>query len=326
MDSLVRLCVTSDVTCYSPINKNKVMEETKDVVFKDFSQEPVQVINLEQLGKTHMENYPDGTPVGGIYHVDFINRIYDELLDAGLLPEIQEIFVANNKFKRSPGITILREVVQREGVGSCASHIVRRVFCNINLGGVRGTEDMCYNVAISYTQLGIVVGFGPFVYACKNQTICNAERMISNYTVRGYNRLTTEARSIDYLLTKIKEMIIQIESWQQFDFHFMEMCSEYHFTEAQVREFVGMLTLQHAASTSANPLVYQNKISPLSIAHINMVADKILDEKLDKGCTAYDIMQACNFYMKPKEMPFETITPRALALTTALKNFMQIDL
>lgn len=40
------------------------MEQKQTQVFQDFSKQPVQVITLDDLRRTHLENYPDGTPVG----------------------------------------------------------------------------------------------------------------------------------------------------------------------------------------------------------------------------------------------------------------------
>jgi hypothetical protein len=65
------------------------------------------------------------------------------------------------------------------------------VFANIGL-----FDDQRYNLAVSYTQQGIMVGFGPFVYACHNQTICRADHLVCNYGVRGMRKLEPKDRDL----------------------------------------------------------------------------------------------------------------------------------
>ena len=36
----------------------------------DFTKGKVEVLTLDELKQTHRENYPDGNPVGDIYHFD----------------------------------------------------------------------------------------------------------------------------------------------------------------------------------------------------------------------------------------------------------------
>jgi hypothetical protein len=40
-----------------------------------FTQRNVEVLTLEELSQTYKENYPNGLPVGGMYHFVLLNRL-----------------------------------------------------------------------------------------------------------------------------------------------------------------------------------------------------------------------------------------------------------
>lgn len=305
------------------------MEEKNEMrKLADFREEPVQVITLDDLSKTHLENYPDGTPVGGIYHYALIQEILDILEENRLTYEVNDIFCANNKYRRSPGVTVLPAVEKEFGVGSLQSHILRRVFCNITLKEMKIDEKSGYNIAISYTQNGILVGFGPMVYACMNQTICCAESMLSNYTVRGMDRLTTEARKTDYLLLKMREKIQGIS--QQFDNDrlLVEKLKGSMLTLPDVQQFMGSLMMQHARSTTNDSLIYTHDFPPLNVAQLTCFAGKMINIEYnlrqhgENEISAWDVINAANHVYKPMLMPFENIVPQSLALSESMMYFL----
>lgn len=293
-------------------------------IFSSFEEEPVQELTLEELGQTHLENYPDGTPVGDIYHYNFINWLQGLLISERMDFDMSSIFVANNKFKRSPGVTILPEIAARDGEGSLNSHICRRVFCNINLKGHQHGKSEVYNIAVAYTQLGISVGFGPYTYACKNQTICNAERIISNYTIRGNERTTSEERKLKVMMLQIEKAVKQISAWAERDFDLLDKLREVYLDGHQIGEFIGMLMVKRNIANSPNPLVRRNITAPLNTPEINDLTQKILDNKLLDGCTGYDLLMAGNSYYKPRKSPFENISAQSAALTTMLGEFLEL--
>ena len=43
----------------------------------DFSRNKTQELSLADLAKTYIENYPNGEPVGGIYHYVLINEMLE---------------------------------------------------------------------------------------------------------------------------------------------------------------------------------------------------------------------------------------------------------
>lgn len=291
--------------------------------FEDFKEFPVQEISIEDLSKTHLEHYPDGTPVGGIYHYELISKVLDMLAEAGFGDCNIQTFVANNNVRRNPGITILPDIEKQEGVGALSAHICRRVFSNINIVGNGANDESCYNMAISYTQAGIMFGFGPFVYACKNQTICRAERIISNYTIRGFEKVSNESRRIDVLMSLVSDQIHSIAQNAADDFNEVELLKTKMLNHKDMFALLGEMVVIRAACASPDPLVHMNSVAPLSSADINVVADNLLSEKLiEEGCSAYDFLQHCNKMLKPRTVPFENIAPQAYNLYYAVKDYV----
>ena len=296
-------------------------KENEAMLLKDFNDWSVQKIGLTQLSKTHMENYPDGTPVGGIYHYVLISNILEMLEKRNIPYDVREIFAANNKFKRSPGVTILPEVESREGIGSPESHILRRVFCNINIHGQYTDEARCYNIAVSYTQLGICVGFGPYVYACHNQHICSAERIVSNYTLRGNERIPTLHRQTDTILKLIDAEISRMDKMYDTDLTQVDALKQVPFTSDDTLRFVGMLVAERCRCSSPNPLIHVNRIAPLTSAQINdFCHSQLRKEGMVEG-SAYDIYQAGTEYLKPKDVPFENICLQSASFFKLLNDY-----
>lgn len=298
-------------------------EKSSKGKFDSFEALPVQSLTLDQLEQTHRENYPDGSPVGGIYHFDLIHRILDMLDEKHLEWNIKEIFAANNKFKRSPGVTILPEVEKINGVGSLESHILRRVFCNINIMGGLATEEMTYNIAVSYTQYGILVGFGPYVFACHNQCICSADSVISNYTLRGRDRLSSLDRQTESLLSMIEHNISILPKRYDEDINSLNWLKDIILTEAEIMQFIGFLVQERCRCTSPNPLVRENRVAPLDSAQINSFCEKILETAAGQVPSAFDLYQIGTNMMKPAVMPFENLCPQSFALFDSLKNYIQ---
>ena len=139
----------------------------------DFSKNKTQELTLEDLEKTYIEDYPNGQPVGGIYHYALIQAILEKLKAAGLKPEVQQITAADNGDRQRPGVTIYKEAEAQYGVGSFESHALRRVYAIINVKDF-ADKDTDYNCAISYHQKAISVGFGPQVRVCSNMMIMGA--------------------------------------------------------------------------------------------------------------------------------------------------------
>ena len=119
----------------------------------------------------------------------------------------------NNKMRGRNGVSISDESKEIHGEGSLESFILRRVFANIALFGDDHHDeltDSCYNLAVSYTQQGIMVGFGPYVHACHNQTICAAQHIVSNYSLPGSGRMEYKERELPAFLDRLTATVDQV--------------------------------------------------------------------------------------------------------------------
>ena len=76
----------------------------------DFQKNKVEVMTLDELSQTYRENYPNGLPVGGMYHFALIQQILEAFERYNLKYEVKEVFAANNNDRYRPGVTIANDV------------------------------------------------------------------------------------------------------------------------------------------------------------------------------------------------------------------------
>lgn len=155
-----------------------------DRQFLDFDISKVQTLTLEQLARTEKENDYNGNPLMGIYHFQLIQQIQEMCAERGYRAEIWDLFAANNKDRRAPGVSRLPQKEEKFGERAIEAHILRRVYCNIRLYDLdkgEGDEAITTNLAISFHQKGLQVGIGRNVVICHNQTMLNRERYAATY-------------------------------------------------------------------------------------------------------------------------------------------------
>lgn len=78
-----------------------------DRQFLDFDISKVQTLTLEQLARTEKGNDYNGNPLMGIYHFQLIQQIQEMCAERGYRAEIWDLFAANNKDRRAPGVSRL---------------------------------------------------------------------------------------------------------------------------------------------------------------------------------------------------------------------------
>lgn len=155
-----------------------------DRQFLDFDISKVQTLTLEQLARTEKENDYNGNPLMGIYHFQLIQQIQEMCAERGYRAEIWDLFAANNKDRRAPGVSRLPQKEEKFGERAIEAHILRRVYCNIRLYDLdkgEGDEAITTNLAISFHQKGLQVGIGRNVVICHNQTMLNREQYAATY-------------------------------------------------------------------------------------------------------------------------------------------------
>lgn len=155
-----------------------------DRQFLDFDISKVQTLTLEQLARTEKENDYNGSPLMGIYHFQLIQQVQEMCAARGYKAEIWDLFAANNKDRRAPGVSRLPQKEEKYGERAIEAHILRRVFCNIRLRDLdkgEGDDAITTNLAISFHQKGIQVGIGRNVVICHNQCMLNREQYAATY-------------------------------------------------------------------------------------------------------------------------------------------------
>lgn len=284
----------------------------------DFTKGKVEVLTLDELKQTHVVNYPNGKPIGDIYHYDMIQFIMTELEEKNIPYQVNEIFAVDNIMKGRNGVMIAKEQEEQYGVGSLESHILNRVFANIGL-----FDDQRYNLAVSYTQQGIMVGFGPFVYACHNQTICRADHLVCNYGVRGMRKLEPKDRDLQIFMSNVHQKLDLVLPAYEEDLRMVEEMKDFAMETPQILQFIGALDTKRVLSDSTDKDIKQTGIYPIQDKDIHRLIEVLERDRLLGGCTAYALMQAANFYCKPGYAPFHTLLPQSLMIFNGLKSYMQ---
>ena len=283
------------------------MESTELRTTFDFSKEKVQTITLAELEATYKENDVYGRPLGGIYHSDLINGIFNMARNAGLEVEMGDMFAVNNLDGKRPGVALLPEVEEKEGERSIRAHLLRRVFATIRMAPHRGETvgGFCPAIAISYSQHGIQIGIGPNIHICRNQTILCAKQMISNF---GYCRLEMDKKDLagaDWWRPTVEGWIDEVAKgvMQQQWADIIQSLDEQLVYESDMQQiFGGLMQLRIQADTSEKSL-RTGEIPPLTQSQINHCMERVLIKHFGKGgagmCTKWDILNAMTDTLKP---------------------------
>ena len=99
----------------------------------DFEAEKNIELTLDTLKRTHKENDIFGRPLKGFYHYEAIERIADAAESRGLMPIVSDLWAAQNGSKSQPGVVLLPQVEAVTMPHAVEAHILRRVFCTLNL-------------------------------------------------------------------------------------------------------------------------------------------------------------------------------------------------
>ena len=281
------------------------METTEARKTLDFSKEKVQTITLAELEATYKENDVYGRPLGGIYHSDLINGIFDMARNAGLEVEMGDMFAVNNLDGKRPGVALLPEVEDKEGERSIRAHLLRRVFAVIRFVSGGTPETSCPAIAISYSQHGIQIGIGPNIHICRNQTILCAEQLIANY---GYRRLDMDKKelagadwwrpTVEGWSTDVSNGVMQ-KQWADI----IQMLDEQLLYRQDMQQIFGGLMQLRIEADTPDKTLRTGEVPPLTQSQINHCMERVLIKHFGKGgagmCTKWDILNAMTDTLKP---------------------------
>ena len=291
----------------------------------DFSVNKTQELSLENLAKTYSENYPNGEPVGGIYHYVLIQAILEKLEKAGLKPEVMQITAADNRDRMRPGVTIFKDMEAQYGVGSFESHALRRVYAIINVKDF-ADKDTDYNCAISYHQKGISVGFGPQVRVCSNMMIMGARYFVSTTSLGGIMGKQENMKNVNELLDKADALIggfsTSVVEWREK----LEMLQHVSLDVNQCRVIFGRLMEERIKYDTQNKDLHKTTIYPLNDTCIKLAYERYLamiTKTSHKAVTAWVFYNILNEDLKPSKVDMPLLQPQMVRLNDFLMKELE---
>lgn len=277
----------------------------------DFEANKEIEMNLETLKRTQPENDACRRPLKGLYHYEAIERIADAATERGLVPVIADLWAGQNNSRTSPGVALLPEVEAVRGEKAVEAHILRRIFCTLNLQGFEDAEK-CTNIALAWHQDGVQVAIGQRVHICKNQTILGAQYSAIS---RGNDRDSINALfatvcgwldNIQQITTEQRNRIESLKNWQ--------------LTREQALSFYGLFNCMRIAADSKE----KNLRDRVSIAPLNQAQLTTFGENLTRQLLLSPVMSAWDFCNLATEIhkPARTDIPRIIPANAALFDVM----
>ena len=286
--------------------------------FFNFEVEKVQALTLEQLKRTNKENRGDDRSCPhGIYHFALIQQVLDMCNEHGYDAEVYDLFATNNRDKQTPGVSLYPELEQRFGERAVEAHTLRRVYANIRLKNF-DTPELTTNLAISYTQKGIQVGFGRNVKICHNQCMLGSGRFVSDYQARTdvpKVGLETILKTIGGWLTDAEHLVIQ-------DDETIERMKQAVLTAEQIYTILGMLmTMRVMTDTSIKKIRRNGNAYPLNQAQLSKFTESLLVKQKDEGrITAWSLYNCATDLYKPDTAETNLILPQNLSMMEFLRQ------
>ncbi len=290
-----------------------------DRQFLDFDISKVQTLTLEQLARTEKENDYNGKPLMGIYHFQLIQQIQEMCAERGYKAEIWDLFAANNKDRRAPGVSRLPQKEEKYGERAIEAHILRRVYCNIRLYDLdkgEGDDAITTNLAISFHQKGLQVGIGRNVVICHNQTMLNREQYAATYKDGR-----TPGIALNEMIAKIGVWLDDLRNITADDDEKIEKMKRRVINAQEMFTIIGMLTSLRVASETKFKAIRNNNTIPLNQAQISRITEKMMLAYQDRGkVTAWDFYNAATDMYKPYMLDQPMILSQNLALVDFIET------
>lgn len=273
----------------------------------DFEAQKNIELTLDTLKRTHKENDIYGHPLKGLYHYEAIERIADAAESRGLMPIISDLWAAQNASKSAPGVALLPQVEAVTQPKAVEAHILRRVFCTLNLAKFDDGEK-CTNIALTFHQDGIQVAIGQRVTICRNQTILGAERMA---TSKGNDR-----GSINELFATVEKWLDDAATITEADRQRIEALKAQTFDRPTALMYLGLLNCMRVAADSRNKAIRDRvKVAPLNQAQLSIFAESLTERlMMADTLTAWEFVNLATEIHKPTSADMPRIIPTNAAL------------
>ena len=273
----------------------------------DFEAEKNIELTLETLKRTHKENDIFGRPLKGFYHYEAIERIAEAAESRGLMPVISDLWAAQNGSKSQPGVVLLPQVEAVTMPHAVEAHILRRVFCTLNLLKFDDGEK-CTNIAFTFHQDGVQVAIGQRVTICRNQTILGAEHTaISKGNDQG---------SINELFATVERWLDNAATITDSDRQRIERLKAQRLDRATALMYLGLLNCMRVAADSRNKAIRDRvKVAPLTQAQLSIFAEHLTERlMMADSLTAWECLNLATEVHKPTTADMPRIIPTNAAL------------
>jgi hypothetical protein len=273
----------------------------------DFEAEKNIELNLETLKRTHKENDIYGKPLKGFYHYEAIERIAEAAENRGLMPVVSDLWAAQNGSKSQPGVVLLPQIEAVTMPHAVEAHILRRVFCTLNLMKFDDGEK-CTNIAFTYHQDGVQIAIGQRVTICRNQTILGAEHTaISKGNDQG---------SINELFATVERWLDNAATITDSDRQRIERLKAQRLDRPTALMYLGLLNCMRVAADSRTKAIRDRvKVAPLNQAQLSIFAEHLTERlMLSDSLTAWEFLNLATEVHKPTTADMPRIIPTNAAL------------
>lgn len=273
----------------------------------DFEAEKNIELTLETLKRTHKENDIYGKPLKGFYHYEAIERIAEVAENHGLMPVVSDLWAAQNGSKSQPGVVLLPQIEAVTMPHAVEAHILRRVFCTLNLMKFDDGEK-CTNIALTFHQDGVQVAIGQRVTICRNQTILGAEHTaISKGNDQG---------SINELFATVERWLDNAATITDTDRQRIERLKAQRLDRPTALMYLGLLNCMRVAADSRTKAIRDRvKVAPLTQAQLSIFAEHLTERlMLSDSLTAWEFLNLATEVHKPTTADMPRIIPTNAAL------------
>ena len=307
-----------------PVMAVAAKETRNENQFFDFEKQTVQVLTLDELKRTNMENRGDDRSCPhGIYHYALIEQILEMASQHGYDTEIYDLFATNNRDKQTPGVSLYPELEARYGERAIEAHTLRRVYANIRLKNF-DTDEMTTCLALSYTQRGLQVGFGRNVRICHNQNILGSGHFVSDYSTGAFHYAQGDMektdlqgimRAIGSWLTDAEHIVVQNDET-------IERMKRSVFLPEQLYTLLGLLTVMRVANDTKIKEIKNNiGVAPLNQAQISRFTEGLLLKQKNEGrITAWNFYNCATELYKPTIVDQNQIMPETVSMFQFMKS------
>lgn len=284
--------------------------------FLDFEKNKVQTLTLDQLRNTNLENRGDDRSCPhGIYHYELIQRMLDMCEKHGYHAEVYDLFATNNKDKQTPGVSLYPELEKKYGIRSIKATTLRRVYANVRLTDWDDSETTT-NLAVSYTQKGIQVGFGTMVKICHNQNMMGYGRFVADYTINNHYANGEEYKTdLDGIFGRVDGWLKGAESAVFRERATIQQMKQRAVNMNEFTMIVGLLNEIRVACDSQNKSIRMNIVYPLNQTQINkFTEDALIQYKKSGNVTVWDLYNIATNLYKPVTCEQNMILPQNLGM------------